>query len=144
MKQPKETIRIGQLELHFLVDGEDTNNGLVIFEFVIPPGAKVPIPHYHQDVDEVIYGLEGVTTTTIDGNKVEIGGGDRLFIPRGAVHHHNNQTNTLAKSLIIMTPGSIGPAYFREMSELIKPGIPPDPKRAAEIMTRHGLIPVAP
>jgi len=141
MRQPKETIRIGQLELHFLLDGEDTNHELVIFEFLIPPGAKVPVPHYHKDVDEVVYGLEGVTTTTIDGNKVEIKEGDRLFIPRGVVHHHDNRTDQLAKSLIIMTPASIGPAYFREMSELIKPGVPPDPMKATEIMRRHGLIP---
>lgn len=142
MTQPKEIIRIGQLELHFLLDGKDTNHELVIFEFLIPPGAKVPVPHYHKDVDEVIYGLEGVTTTTIGKNKVDVKQGDRLFIPRGAVHHHDNQTDKLAKSLIIMTPATIGPDYFREMSELIKPGIPPDPMKATEIMKRHGLIPV--
>jgi quercetin dioxygenase-like cupin family protein len=144
MEKVKQTIIIGQLELNFLLDGEDTNNAIVMFEFVIPPGAKVPIPHYHKDVDEVVYGLEGITTTTIDGSKVEISAGDRLFIPKGAVHHHDNRTEQLAKSLIIMTPASIGPAYFKEMSELIKPGVPPDSKKAAEIMIRHGLIPVAP
>lgn len=144
MRQSKETIQIGQLELRFLLDGDDTNMELVMFEFVIPAGAKVPIPHYHRDVDEVIYGLEGITTTTIDGKKVEINAGDRLFIPRGAVHYHDNDTQQIAKSLIIMTPASIGPAYFREMSELIKPGIPPNPKQAGEVMVRYGLIPVAP
>ncbi len=142
--QPKETIKIGQLELNFLLDGNDTNNGLVMFEFLIPPGAKVPIPHYHKDVDEVIYGLEGITTTTIDGQKIEVGKGDRVFIPRGAVHHHDNHTDQPAKTLVVLTPSSIGPQYFREMSELIKPGVPPDPKKAAEIMLRHGLIPVVP
>ena len=35
MRQSKETIRIGQLELHFLLDGKDTNHELVIFEFLI-------------------------------------------------------------------------------------------------------------
>lgn len=144
MREPKQIIRIGQLELRFLLDGEDTNNTMVLFEFVIPSGAKVPVPHYHKDVDEVIYGLEGVTTTTMDGNTVTINAGDRLFIPRGAVHHHDNRAEKPAKSLIVMTPAFIGPAYFQEMSELIKPGVPPDPKQAAEIMLRHGLIPVAP
>jgi quercetin dioxygenase-like cupin family protein len=144
MKQPKQTIQIGQLQLHFLLDGEDTNNGLVMFEFIIPEGAKVPIPHYHKEVDEVIYGLEGITTTTVDGNTIEIAAGDRLFIPKGAVHHHDNRQTGTAKSLIILTPATIGPAYFKEMSELIRPGVPPDPQKAKEIMLRHGLIPVAP
>ncbi len=141
--KPKETIRIGQLELHFLMDGEDTNKGLVIFEFIIPAGAKVPIAHYHKAVDEVVYGLQGITTTTIDGRRVEIAPGDRLFIPKGAVHQHDNRTPNLAKSLIILTPDSIGPTYFREMSQLIRPGVPPDPKKVAEVMRKHGLEPVS-
>ncbi len=142
MTKSKEQIIIGQLQLNFLLDGEDSNNTVVLFEFIIPAGAKVPVPHYHKDVDEVIFGLEGTTTTTVNGSKVEINAGDRLFIPRGAVHHHDNRTEQVARSLIFMTPASIGPAYFREMRELIKPGIPPDPKKAGEIMVRYGLIPV--
>jgi quercetin dioxygenase-like cupin family protein len=143
MPHPKQTIQIGQLQLDFLLDGEDTNNGLVMFEFLIPEGAKVPIPHYHKEVDEVIYGLAGVTSTTVDGKTIEIGVGDQVFIPRGAVHHHDNRHAGTAKSLVILTPATIGPAYFKEMSELIKPGVPPDPQKATEIMLRHGLIPAA-
>jgi quercetin dioxygenase-like cupin family protein len=143
MKQPKQVIRIGQLELHFLLDGEDPNNSMVMFEFLIPEGAKVPIPHYHKEVDEVVYGLAGMTSTTVDGKTTEIAAGDRLFIPRGAVHHHDNRHAGIAKSFIILTPATIGPAYFKEMSELIRPGVPPDPQKATEIMLRHGLIPVA-
>ncbi|XZF15500.1 cupin domain-containing protein [Chitinophagaceae bacterium MMS25-I14] len=144
MAHPKQTIQIGQMQLHFLLDGDDTNNGMVMFEFLIPEGAKVPIPHYHKDVDEMVYGLEGITTTTLNGNIVEIGPGDSVFIPRGAVHHHDNRHAGTAKSLVVLTPASIGPAYFHEISELIKPGVPPDPQKAAEIMLRHGLVPVAP
>ncbi|MBN8836371.1 MAG: cupin domain-containing protein [Sphingobacteriia bacterium] len=141
MSQPKEIIKIGQLEVHILLDGNDTNGEMVMFEFIIPSGAKVPIPHYHKDVDEVLYGLEGVTTSIVDGKKIDIAPGDRLFIPRGVIHYHDNHTPNLAKTLCILTPASIGPIYFREISELIKPGLPPDPAKAAEIMLRHGLVP---
>jgi len=143
MKEPKETIRIGQLEVRILLDGDDSNNGMVMFEFLIPPGAKVPIPHYHKDVDEVLYGLEGITSSVVDGKKIETGPGDRLFIPKGAVHYHDNHTDQPARSLCILTPALIGPAYFREIGELIRPGVPPDPKKATEIMLKHGLVPVA-
>jgi hypothetical protein len=42
MKQPKETITLGQLKLSFLLDGDDTDNQLVMFEFTIPAGATKP------------------------------------------------------------------------------------------------------
>ncbi|WP_295652283.1 hypothetical protein [uncultured Mucilaginibacter sp.] len=59
MHPVKEIITLGQLELHFLLDGDDTENRMVMFEMIIQPGAKVPVPHYHVEVDEALYGLEG-------------------------------------------------------------------------------------
>ncbi|MDB5231924.1 MAG: cupin [Chitinophagaceae bacterium] len=141
MKKFKEVIRVGQIELHFLLDGQDTNNEMVMFECVIPAGAKVPVPHYHEKVDEAIYGLEGVTTTTINGVKTDVHPGETIFVPRGAVHYHENLYTETARALSILTPASIGPEYFREMSDLIQTGVAPDPKVAGEIMVRHGLIP---
>lgn len=141
MPQPAQLVKIGQLELNFLFDGLDPNNPFVMFEFTIPPGAKVPVPHYHKHVDEVLYGLEGITTSTVDGQTIETAAGDRLFIPRGAVHHHDNKTGQPAKTLCVLTPSGININYFKELAELVKPGIPPDPKKAAEVMMRYGLIP---
>src|SRR3954454_12773775 len=143
MQQSNEVINIGQLHLRFMQTAESTNDEMVVFEFTIPPGAKVPIPHYHEKVDEVVYGLEGTTTSTITGQAIEVNAGDTLFIPKGATHHHDNRTQNVAKTLVVLTPATIGPAYFREMGELIKPGTPPDPQKAKEIMLRHGLVPVA-
>jgi quercetin dioxygenase-like cupin family protein len=137
----KETIKIGQLELRFLLDGEDTNNQLVMFEMTIPPGAKVPVPHYHKEVDETLYGLEGTLTSIVDGKSIETEPGDRYFIPRGVVHHHDNKGTVVTRTLCVLTPASIGPAYFREIAGAIHPGIPPDPAAIKTIMLRHGLIP---
>ena len=67
MMTPKEIIRLGQMEIRFLLDGDDTGERMAMFEFVVPPGAKVPAPHYHEQVDEAIYGLEGALTFTVDG-----------------------------------------------------------------------------
>ena len=41
------TVRIGQLELRFMV-GEP---GATVFEFTVPPNARVPAPHFHRDAD---------------------------------------------------------------------------------------------
>jgi len=143
MQQSNEVINIGQLQLRFMQTAETTNDEMVVFEFTIPSGAKVPVTHYHETVDELVCGLEGTTTSIVNGQTVEINPGDSLFIPKGATHYHDNRTQSVAKTLIIMTPATIGPAYFHEMSALIKPGVPPDPQKAKEIMLRYGLVPVA-
>ena len=144
MTPPKEVIRIGQIEIRFLLDGDDTGGRQSMFEFLVPPGARVPAPHYHEQVDEVAYGLEGVLTFTVDGQVHQIAPGDRCFIPRGAVHHFVNAGAEPTRTLSVLTPATIGPAYFRDMAALFVPGGPPDPARMAEVMRRHGLIVVPP
>jgi quercetin dioxygenase-like cupin family protein len=79
----KETIRLGQIEIKFLLEAADTNGALAMFEFAVPSGAKVPMPHYHEAYDETVYGLEGVITFNVAGNTVDIGPGQSCFIPRG-------------------------------------------------------------
>lgn len=140
---PKEIIRIGEVEIRFLMDADDTGGGLAMFEFLVAPGAKVPVPHYHEQFDETLYGLEGVLTWTLEGRSMQIGPGDCCFVRRGAVHHFINNGPSRTRTLAIITPGLLGPAYFRDMAAMVAGG-PPDPVKAAEVMRRHGLVPVLP
>lgn len=134
-------VRIGSLELRFLHDETQSGGSLVMFEFVIPANARVPAPHFHKEVDEVVYALEGVTTTTLDGQKHELRAGQSLFVPRGRVHTHENQHSEMARSLIIMAPGSIGRRYFEEVAQEVNVPGKPDLAKIKEIMVRHGLVP---
>jgi len=135
------TVRIGSLELRFLVDEKQSAGSMVMFEFVVPPNARVPTAHYHREVDEVVYGLEGVVTSTLDGHKHELRSGQSLFIPRGGVHTHENLHAGTARALIVMTPGSIGRSYFEETATAVNVPGKPDLARIKEIMLRHGLVP---
>jgi quercetin dioxygenase-like cupin family protein len=135
-------VRIGALELKFLVDETQGSGDLVMFEFVVPPDARVPTAHYHERVDEAVYGLEGMLTTYSDGEPHEVGPGDTVFIPRGIVHYHENPHESTARVLIVLTPGSIGRRYFEEMAEMVNVPGKPDLEKGKEIMRRYGLIPV--
>lgn len=135
----KEIIRIGPLEIRFLLDGDDMAGSLAMFEFLVPPGAKVPAPHYHEHVDEAAYGLEGTLTFVVDGQPISLGPGERCFIPRGTVHHFINAGLESTRTLSVLSPALIGPAYFRDIATLLADG-PPDPAQVAEVMRRHGLI----
>ena len=136
-----KVVRIGAMELRFLVDEMQGSGDLVMFEFVVPAEARVPAPHFHRDVDEAVYGLEGTLTTTVDGQKHEVRRGDAVLIPRGSVHHHENLHAETARALIVLTPGSIGRRYFEEVAEEVNVPGKPDPARVNEVMLRHGLVP---
>jgi quercetin dioxygenase-like cupin family protein len=134
-------VRIGSLELRFLVDEAQGAASIVMFEFTVPPNARVPAPHYHREVDEVVYVLEGVLTTTLDGRQHELGAGQSLFLPRGGVHQHENRHATTARALVTLTPGAIGRRYFEEIASAVNLPGKPDPAEIERIMLRHGLVP---
>jgi quercetin dioxygenase-like cupin family protein len=135
-----ETIRIGGLELRFFQTKEDTGGSLDLFEMIVQPNARVPVPHYHESWDETVYGLTGALTWRIDGQDIVTKSGQSLFIKRGIVHGFRNDTQEAATCLCVLTPGVLGPGYFREVAALLASGAP-DPARLKETMLRHGLVP---
>jgi quercetin dioxygenase-like cupin family protein len=142
-RSPSEEIRIGQLAIRFLLEGEASGGSVAVFEFDVPAAARVPIAHSHDGYEETIYGLEGVLTWTVDGERADVGPGEVLCIPRGVVHRFDNDHEVDAKMLAIVSPGILSFDYFREMAAVIKGATdgPPDPVALAEVMERHGLTP---
>ena len=139
----REEIEVGTMTIRFLVEGEESGGSVSIFEFDVPAGAKVAAAHSHDGYDETIYGLEGVLTWTIEGSAVDVGPDEALFIPRGAVHHFDNTHHIDAKALAIVTPGILGPDFFREVATILDAAVggPPDFAALGEVMRRHGLTP---
>jgi len=140
-----EEIKVGSMAIRFLVEGEDSGGSVAVFEFDVPAGAKVAAPHSHDGYDETIYGLEGVLTWTIEGVPTDIGAGEVLFIPRGAVHHFDNTHDTDAKALAVVTPGILAPDFFHEVAAILDAAGdgPPDVAALGEVMQRHGLTPAS-
>jgi quercetin dioxygenase-like cupin family protein len=139
-----ETIQVGQIEIRFRLQAAETAGSLTMFEFRVPAGAQVPVPHSHDAFDETVYGLDGVTTWVLDGHKRRVGPGDVLFIPRGHVHQFVNDGAQDARELSVISPGLLGPAYFQEVAAVIAAGRPPNVDKIMEIMRRHGLRPAVP
>jgi quercetin dioxygenase-like cupin family protein len=142
-----ETIRLGPLEVRFLITGENSSGSIAAFELVVPAAQRLAAPaHSHDHYEETIYGIEGVLTWTVDGKQIDVGPGQGLCIPRGAVHRFDNNGSQDVKALCVITPAAIGPQYFRESAEVINAaaGGPPDRAKMTEIMLRHGLTPAPP
>ncbi len=142
-----ETIGTKGLAVRFLLTGDDSNRSIAVFELLVSAAQRLPAPaHSHDHYEETIYGIDGVLTWTVDGKQIDVGPGQALCIPRGAVHRFDNNGSKDVKALCVITPAEIGPAYFREAFALLNAaaGGPPDRAKMAEVMRRHGLTPAAP
>ena len=142
----KETITVGALGVRFLVESGDSNGTASVFECYVPANSRMPAPHSHDGFEETIYGLQGITTWTIDGETVDIGPGEAVCVRRGQIHGFENRGEVDATFLAIATPGVFGPAYFREIAEVLAAGAggPPNLPAIVEVMRRHGLTPAPP
>jgi len=139
-----ETIRLGPLAVRFLITGENSNASVAAFEVSVPGEQRLAAPaHSHDHYEETIYGIDGVLIWTVNGKQVDVGPGQALCIPRGAVHRFDNNGSQDARALCVITPAAIGPQYFRECAQVIRAaaGGPPDRAKLAEIMCRYGLMP---
>jgi quercetin dioxygenase-like cupin family protein len=139
----REPIQVGPLSMRFLVEAADSGGSQTVFEVTVPPGARVPAPHFHDAFDETIYGLEGATVWKVVDETVEVGPGDALCIQRGSVHGFENSGDEEARFLAISSPGLMSPDYFLELSDVFAraSGGPPNRDAIGEVMRRHGLTP---
>ena len=139
-----ETIRVGLLTVRFLLPGDNSSGSIAAFELTVPGAQRLLAPaHSHDHYEETI---DGVLTWTVDGKQIEVGPGQALCIPRGAIHRFDNNGSRDVKALCVITPAAIGPQYFREAAEVINAaaGGPPNRAQMVEIMCRHGLKPAPP
>lgn len=138
-----EGIKVGQMAIRFLVEGEQSGGSVAVFEFDVPAGSRIAAAHSHDGYEETVYGLEGTLTWTVEGTPTDVAPGEALVIPRGAVHNFDNRGDVDAKALAIVTPGILGPDYFRDVGAILDAaaGGPPDLAALAVVMQRHGLTP---
>lgn len=138
-----EAIKVGEIGIRFLIGGEQSAGTVAAFEFSVPAGARVAAAHSHDGYDETIYGIDGVLTWTVDGTATEVAPGEAIWIRRGAVHHFDNTGEIDARALAIVTPGLLGPDYFREVAAVLDLAVggPPDLAAIGAVMVRHGLTP---
>jgi quercetin dioxygenase-like cupin family protein len=141
-----ELIRIGDTTVRFLVEGGESNGSAAVFEAGIRAQGRMPAPHSHDGYEETVYGLDGVSSWTVEGETIDLRPGEAVCIRRGAVHHFDNRGEVDARVLCIVTPGVLGPDYFREVAAVFAEaaGGPPDLARIGDVMRRHGLTPAAP
>jgi mannose-6-phosphate isomerase-like protein (cupin superfamily) len=136
-------IQVGRLSITFLKSRHETSGSFDLFELIVPPDAFLTVPHLHRDYDETILGMNGITTWTIEGEQIQVHPGQQLEIPRGTVHSYSNLHDSTARMMCLLTPGLMGPEYFRELAAALREEGPPNIAGISNIMVRYGVIPIA-
>jgi quercetin dioxygenase-like cupin family protein len=69
--------------------------------------------HIHKDAEEVIYILSGRGMSGVEDTEMEMGEGDTMFIPRGAVHWFYNPFDKPVEMIFIYTRPSLKLAGYK-------------------------------
>ena len=139
-----QPIQVGALTVLFHVNADQSGGSVTVFECVAPAKERMPAPHSHDAFDETAFGLEGVTSFTVGGARIDLNAGESLFIRRGVIHGFDNKGDVDARFLAIISPGLLGPTFFKEIADVLGGGGPPDLEKIGEVMRRHGLTPAPP
>ena len=143
-KTTAEPIQLGALSVRFHVDADESGGSVSIFECEVPADARMPAPHSHDEFDETVFGLDGVTTFAVGEARTDLNPGEALFIPRRVIHGFSNGGEVDARFLAVISPCLLGSGYFRDVADVLAGAGPPDVQMIGEVMRRHGLTPAPP
>jgi uncharacterized cupin superfamily protein len=134
-------ISVGQLRIKYLRDGSKEKQ-MGAFELTVSPNSNVPPPHSHSENEEYVYVLEGKLRYSVDSVTQDLGPGESMTTPKGAVHAFSNPFEASARALVVLSP-DIGAQYFHDVATVLNAGGPPDRAKLMQIMSNYGLKPAA-
>ena len=138
-----EIIHLDGSTILFLKTGPETHGQFSLCECTVPPHSRFLMPHLHTDFDQMIVGMDGMSLWSVGNECINVGPGERLFIPRGVSHSFRNRQAFTTRFACLFTPGVIGPEFFHQFAVAMEM---PDELREVElslILHRFHMVPVA-
>lgn len=101
-----------------------TDNKFSLIEQTMPFNSGPP-PHYHKDMDEMFYIMDGEMTIWIEGKIHKLSAGTFAMIPKGTVHYFKITSQVPCKALNMYTPGGFEKGIIRNAQETKDLTLPP-------------------
>jgi quercetin dioxygenase-like cupin family protein len=98
--------RVGPNELTVKAGSESGHTLAAVFESTLPPGGGFPLPHLHDEYEEVFYVLEGEVEYLIGDEWTAAPAGSTVCVPRGVVHAFRNVSPGPARHLALHAPAA--------------------------------------
>jgi quercetin dioxygenase-like cupin family protein len=132
-----ELVSLGAASVRFVAPGSITSGRFGLFRWDMEANAGGPSPHFHKTFSESFYVLSG-TVRLGDGQRWwEATAGDYLYVPEGAVHAFENDSDERASMLILFAPGAPRERYFEELAELATTGRQLSDEEWVSLYARH-------
>jgi quercetin dioxygenase-like cupin family protein len=125
----------GEQTIEIVLDGAATGGELALLTLRMPPGAGSPL-HRHTLESETLVVREGSLAVELDGERRDLGPGDALHVPCGALHSFRSEAGAVVDVLAV--PAGLE-GFFRAVCSREADAPPPDPAEVAAAVERHGL-----
>jgi mannose-6-phosphate isomerase-like protein (cupin superfamily) len=103
----------GGSTMTLLADGPETRGALGVHQAVLRDAGVGASPHHHLHATEVFHVLRGGVQLLLGDDLVEVGAGDLVVVPPGAVHAFAAAPGRDAELLVVVTPGIERFSLFR-------------------------------
>ena len=120
----------------FKITGAATDGRFELFEHRMAPGASGASPHFHKEMIEMFYVVQGEVEFVLGDDKRVGTPGTFLFVPEYVPHGFDNVGQTDAVILIMFCPANGREKYFEGLGELTKDGRSPSLGELVELMER--------
>lgn len=145
-QSPLETGTMGN-NMRTLIRSAQTNNQFSCVEAVLAPKKIAGSPHKHDNLDELMYVLEGTASILMDDEVVEVKAGSWHLRPRGIIHVVWNSGNENLRLIDMYFNQNfedyLEEVYFKIIPEVIQNNLsfddPKIAKRIADLDKKFGL-----
>ena len=130
---------VGTATSVFKATRESTAGSFSLAEVTIEPGTSGPPAHFHRELLDSFYVLEGTLAVLIGEDEVEAPAGTYACAPPGVVHTFANRSDEPVRFFNLNTPGG-WEDYIRDLAAAMPADGPPDPQVMGEILARYDVV----
>ena len=141
MPEEGEKLETNGMSINFKVTSENTKDQMGVYEICLAPktiGAKL---HYHRFMDETFIIQEGVVTMSLGERTIIAEKGSVAHIPRFTPHGFRNDSDKVAKLLLIFNPAQRREGFFIGLHEILNDS-PIDSHKFLRLYEKYDSFPV--
>jgi mannose-6-phosphate isomerase-like protein (cupin superfamily) len=126
----------------FTTTADQNNGAYTLCEAIEPPQSGAAL-HRHPSYDETFIICERNYDFQLDRQKLKLGPGDKVFVPRDTPHSFLSMGPEVGRQFIISSPGGIFDAFVGEVANsMVDSGSPSRPGAATDfraITAKYGM-----